>query len=40
MEIIGGNLRHKMVEIPRQARDTEFYNQVEDLGKIRGRYKK
>jgi len=38
MRAIGGNLwqlGHKMVEIPRHARDTEFYKQIEDLSKIR-----
>ena len=45
MRAIGGNLwqlGHKMVEIPRHTRDTEFYKQIDpphnlaDLSKIRG----
>jgi hypothetical protein len=36
MKACRGNLGYNMAEIPRQARDTEFYRQIENLSKIRG----
>jgi hypothetical protein len=34
VKAIEGNLWHMRLEIPRQARDTEFYTAINDLSEI------